>query len=144
MNLVETSLQRAADNKKLVRVNVSCKWTPISLQGEHLISTIFWSPDESTLRVRIQAIENLLAVTLNPIFIQTEEFANLLVNPKISKKLDKGENKSLNDVVNFMDTNLGELHEVSQINLLRALVDLYDNQTHTLGRNEQNACQTIK
>ena len=73
MNLVETSLQRAADNQKFLRVNLSCKWTPISLPGEHLISTIFWIPDESTLHVRIQAIENLLAVILIPITIQTED-----------------------------------------------------------------------
>ena len=127
MNLVETSLRRSADNKEFLRVNLNCKWTPISLPGEHLISTIFWIPDESTLHVRIQAIENLLAVILIPITIQTEEFANLFVTLKISKKLDKGENQSLDDLLNFMDTNLGALQEVSQINLLRALVDLYDN-----------------
>ena len=127
MNLVETLLRRSADNKEYLRVNLSCKWTPISLQGEHLITNIFWIPDESTLHVRIQAIENLLAVILIPITIQTEEFANLFVTLKISKKLDKGENQSLDDLLTFMDTNLGALHEVSQINLLRALVDLYDN-----------------
>ena len=59
MNLVETSLRFAADNKEYLRVNLSCKWTPISLQGEHLISTIFWIPDESTLHVKVQAIENI-------------------------------------------------------------------------------------
>ena len=127
MNLVETSLRRSADNKEFLMVNHSCNWTPISLQGEHLISTIFWISDESTLHVRIQAIENLLAVILIPITIQTEEFANLFVTLKISKKLDEGENQSLDDLLNFMDTNLGALQEVSQINLLRALVDLYDN-----------------
>ena len=127
MNLVETSLRRSADNKEFLRVNLNCKWTPISLQGEHLISTIFWIPDESTLHVRIQAIENLLAVILTPTTIQTEEFANLFVTLKISKKVDKGENQSLDDLLNFMDTHLGALHEVSQINLLHALVDLYDN-----------------
>ena len=41
--------------------------------------------------------------------------------------MEKRENQSLDDLLNFMDTNLGALHEVSQINLLRALVDLYDN-----------------
>ena len=127
MNLVETSLQRAADNKEFLKVNLNCKWTPISPQGEHLITTIFWIPDESTLHVRIQAIENLLAVILIPISIQREEFANLFVTLKTSKKLDKGENQNSDDLLNFMDTNLGALHEVSQINLLHALVDLYDN-----------------
>ena len=66
MNLVETSLRRAADNKEILRVNLSCKWTPVSLQGEHLLSTIFRIPEESTLHVRNQAIENLLAVILIP------------------------------------------------------------------------------
>ena len=126
-NLVETSLRRSADNKDFLRVNISCEWTAISLQGENLISTIFWIPDESTLHVRIQAIENLLAVIIIPITIQTEEFANFFVSLKISKKLDKGENQSLDDLLIFMDNNLGALHEVSQINLLHALVDLYDN-----------------
>ena len=127
MNLVETLLRRSANNKKFLRVNLSCKWTPISLQREHLITNIFWIPDGSTLHVRIQAIENLLAVILIPITIQTEEFANLFVTLKISKKLDKGENQSLDDLLNFLDTNLGALHEVSRINVLRALIHLYDN-----------------
>ena len=127
MNLVETPLRRAADNKEFLRVNLSCKWTTISLQGENLICTIFWIPDGSTLHVRIQAIENLLAVILIPITIQTEEFAKLFVTLKISKKLDKLENQSLDDLLNFMDTNFGALHEVSQINLRHSLVDLYDN-----------------
>ena len=92
MNLVDTSLRRSTDKKQFLRVNLSCKWTPISLQGEQLLSTIFWIPDESTLHVRIQAIENLLAVILIPITIQTEEFANLFVILKIAKKMDKREN----------------------------------------------------
>ena len=125
MNLV--LLRHSADNKEFLRVNLSFKWTPISLQGEHLLSTIFWIPDESTLHVRIRAIENLLAVILIPITIQTEEFANFFVTVKISKKLDKGENQSLDDLLNFMDNNLCAMHEVSHINLQHALVDLYDN-----------------
>ena len=127
MNLVETSLRRSADKKEFLRVNLSCMWTTISLQGEPLISNIFWIPDESTLHDRIQAIENLLAVIIISITNQTEEFANLFVTLKISKKLDKGENQSLDDLLKFMDANLGAIHEVSQINLLRALLDLYDN-----------------
>ena len=127
MKLVETSLRRSADNKEFLRVILNYKWTPISAQGEHLISTIFWIPDESTLHVRIQTVNNILAVIIIPIIIQREEFANLFVTLKISKKLDKGGNQSLGDLLNFMDTNLMALHEVSQINLLHALVDLYDN-----------------
>ena len=107
MNLVETSLRRAADNKDFLRVNLSCKWTHISLQGEHVISTIFWIPDESTFHARIQAIENLLAVILVPITIQTEEFANLSVTLKVCKKLDEGENQSLDDLLNFRTPILG-------------------------------------
>ena len=103
-NLVETSLRRSADNKESLRVNLSCKWTPISLQGEHLISTIFWVPNESTLHVRIQAIENIFAVILIPITIQTEEFANLFVTLKISKKLVRRENQSLDHLLNFLWT----------------------------------------
>ena len=110
MNLVETSLRRSAENKEFLRINLSCKWTPTSLQGEYLISTIFWIPDENTPHVRIQAIENLLAVILHPITIQTEEFANVFVTLNISKKLDKGENQSLDDLLNFIDTNLGVGH----------------------------------
>ena len=91
-------------------VNLSCKWTPISLQGEHFLTTIFWIPDESTLQVRIRIIENLLAVILIPITIQTEEFAILSVTKKISKKLDKGEKQSLDLLLNFIHTNLGALH----------------------------------
>ena len=107
MNLVETSLRRSAENKQFLKVNLSCKWTPISLIGEHLITTIFWIPVKSTLHVRIQAIENLLAVILISITIQTEEFSHFFVALKISKKLDKGENQSLDDLLNFMDTNIG-------------------------------------
>ena len=132
MKLIETSRRHSTDNKEVLRVNLSCKWTPISLQGEHFLSTICWIPDESTLYVRIRLIEKLLAVILIPITIQTEEFANLFVTLEISKKLDKEENRSLDDLLKFMDTNLGALHEVSQINLLQARFDPYDKQTHIL------------
>ena len=101
MNVVETSLRRAADNKEILRVNLSCKWTPISLQGDHLIPTIFWIPDGNTLHVRIQAIENLLAVILIPKTIQTEEFTNIFVILKISRKLDKGKKPKLGQSSDF-------------------------------------------
>ena len=129
MNLVETSLRRYADNKELLRVNLDYKWTSVSLQGEHSISTIFWIADENNLHlhVRIRVIENLLAVTLIPKTMQTEMFRNFFVTPKIAKKLNKREIQYKDDLMNFMDTNLGTLHEVSQINLLHALIDLYDN-----------------
>ena len=93
-NLVVTSLQRATDNKEFLRFNLSCKWTPISLQGEHLISTIYWIADESTLHVRIRVTDNLVVVILIPINFQTEEFANLFVTLKLSKKIgQRGQSK---------------------------------------------------
>ena len=101
MNLVETSLRRAANNKEFLRVNLSFKWTLISLQGEHLISTIFWIPDESNLHVRIRAIENLLAVILIPIAIQTEEFANLFVTLRISQKIGQSRKSKLGRFCEF-------------------------------------------
>ena len=51
------------------------------------MSTIFRTPDENTFHVRIRGIENLLAVILFPITIETEDLANLLVARKISKSL---------------------------------------------------------
>ena len=107
MNLVQAFLQRAADNKEYLTVNLSCKWTPISQYGEHLISSMFCFPDESTLHVRIRVIENLLAVKLIPITIPREEFAELFVTLKISRKVDKGENRSLDVLLNIKDTNFG-------------------------------------
>ena len=66
--------------------------------------------------VRFGVVENLLVVILLPITIQQKEFASLFVTLKISKNLDNGENQSLDDLLNFMDTNLGALHGVSLIN----------------------------
>ena len=64
MNLIETSLRHSTENKEFLRFNLSCKWTPISPQEEHLKSTIFRIPVESTLHVGIRVIENLHAVIL--------------------------------------------------------------------------------
>ena len=143
-NLVEASWRRSADNKKFLRVNLSCKCTPISLQGEHLISTIFWIADESNLHVRIRAIENRLAVMLVPISIQTEEFANIFVTLKISKKIGQRGKSKLGRSSEFYGHQSWWLHEVSHINLLHALVDLYDNWTHLLDLNERKNCRSIK
>ena len=126
MNPNEIILHRPGDNKTHLRADIRCKWTPFSLQGEHLKTTIFWIPDESPLQVRLRVTENLLAIILIPITIQTEEFANLFVTLKISRTLDKRENQSLDDLLDNMDKNLGRFNEVSQINILHALVDLYD------------------
>ena len=58
--------------------------------------------------------------------MHTEEIGNFFVTLKISKITDKRKNQSLDSFLNFMDTNLGALHEVSQINLQHALFDFYD------------------
>ena len=126
MNPIEITLNRPGDNKTHSRADNRCKWTPPFLQGEHFITTIFWIPDGSPLQVRLRVTENLLAIILIPITVQTEEFANLFVTLKISRTLDKRENQSLDDLLDYMDKNLGRFNEVSHINILHALVDLYD------------------
>ena len=126
MNPIEITLNRPGDNKTHSRADIRCKWTPLSLQGEHFITTIFRIPDGSPLQVRLRVTENLLAIILLPITVRTEEFANLFVTLKISRTLDKRENQSLDDLLDYMDKNLGRFNEVSHINILHALVDLYD------------------
>ena len=126
MNPIEITLNRPGDNKTHFRADVRCKWTPFSLQGEHFISTIFWKPDGSPLQVRLRVTENLLAIIPIPITVRTEEFANLFVTLKISRTLDKRENQSLDNLLHYMDENLGRFIEVSHINILYALADLYD------------------
>ena len=126
MNPSEITLHRPGDNKTHLRADIRCKWTPFSLQGEHFIATIFCIPDGSPLHVRLRVIENLLAIILIPKTVRTEEFANLFVTLKNSKTLDKKENQSLDDLLDFMDNNLGRFNEVSHINILQALADLYD------------------
>ena len=128
MNPREIILNRPDDKRTHLRADIRCKWTPFSLRGEHLITTTFWIwiPDESPLQVRLRVTENLLAIILFPITVQTEEFANLFVTLKISRTLDKRKKQSLDDLLDYMDKNLGRINEVSHINILHALVDLYD------------------
>ena len=126
MNPIENTLNRPGDNKTHVRADIRWKWTPLSLQGKHFITTILWIPDGSPLKVRLLVSENLLAVIPIPITVRTEEFANFFVTVKLSRTLDKRENESLDDLLDFMDKNLGRFNEVSHINILHALVDLYD------------------
>ena len=94
MNLIETSLKRTGDGKEYSRVNLNCKWTPISLQVEHTITNIFWTTDGNSLQVRIRVVENQLAVTLIPVTVRTEEVANLFVTLKISRTLEKKKTKA--------------------------------------------------
>ena len=126
MNPIEITLNRPGDNKAHCIADTRCKWTPLSLQGEHFITTMFWIPDGSPLQVRLRVTETLLAIFLIPITVRTEEFANLFVTLKISRTLDKRENQSLDDLLDYMDKNLGRFNEVSHIKTLQALVDLYD------------------
>ena len=126
MNPFEITLHRPGDNKTLLRTEIRCKWTPFSLQGEDFITTIFWIPDGSPLQFRLRVTENLLAIIFIPITVRTEEFANLFVTLRISTTLDKRENQSLDDLLDYMEKNLGRFNEVSHINILYALVDLYD------------------
>ena len=129
MNPIEIILSRPGDNKTHLRADIRCKWTPFSLQGEHLKTTIFWILDGSPLQVRLRVTENLLAIIFIPITaitVRTEEFANIFVTLKISRTLDKRENQSLDDLLDYMDKNLGRFNEVSHINILYVLVDLYD------------------
>ena len=126
MNPREITSNRPGDNKTHSRANIRCKWTPFSLQREHFITTIFWIPDGSPLQVRLRVTEDLLVIILIPITVRTEEFANLFVTLKSSRTLDKRENQSLDDLLDYMDKNIGRFNKVSHINTLHALVDLCD------------------
>ena len=126
MKSIEIILHRLGYNKTHSRADNRCKWTPFSLQGKYFITTIFWIPDGCPLQVRVRVTENLLAINLIPITVQTEEFANPFVTLKISKTLDTRENQNLNDLLDYMDKNLGRFNELSHIHNLHALVDLYD------------------
>ena len=126
MNPIEITLNRFIDNKTHSRADIRCEWTPLSLQVGDFITTIFWIPAGSTLPVRLPVTENVLAIILIHITVQTEEFANLFVTLKTSRTLEKIENQGLEDLLDYMDKNLGRYNEVSHINKLHALVDLYD------------------
>ena len=128
MNPKEITLNRPGDNKTKthLRADIRCKWTPLSLQRENFITTIFWIPDGSHLQVRLRVVENLPTIILFPITVQTEEFANFCVTLKLSRTLDKRKNQSLNDLLEFKKKNLGRFKELSHLHILHALVDLYD------------------
>ena len=94
MNPIEITLHQRGDNKKHLRADIRCKWTPLSLQGEHFITTIFGIPDGSPLQIRLRVTENLLAIILISITVTKEEFANLFVTQKSSRTLNKGITKA--------------------------------------------------
>ena len=129
MKPIEITLHRPGDNKTHLRADIRYKWTSFCLQEEHFTTTIFWIPDGSPLQVRLRVTENLLAIILIPITVQTEEFANLFVTLKTSRTLDMRKNQSLDDFLDYMDKSIGRLNNVSHFNILHALVDLYDIST---------------
>ena len=126
MNTIEITLNRPGDNKTHLRADIRCKWTPFFVEGEHLIPTILWIPNGSPFQVRLRVTENLFAIIFIPITVGTEESANLFLTLKVSRTLDKRENQSLDDLLDYRDKNHGRFNEVSHINILLALVDLYD------------------
>ena len=126
MNPMESTLHQLNDNKTHLRTDFRCKWTLLSLQGEHFITKIFWIPDGRALQVSLEVVENLLAITLLPITVRTEEVANLLGTLKTLRTLHKRENISSDDLVEYMGKNLGRFSDLSCINILHVLVDLYD------------------
>ena len=131
MNPREISLHRLGNNKTQLRADIRFKWTPFSQQGEYFITTIFWIADGSPLQVRLRVVANLFAIILFPIAVWRKEFAILSVTLKKFKTLEKGENQNFDDLLDYMDKekNFGRFNEVSQINIVHALVDLYDIQT---------------
>ena len=102
--MLEATKRRSGDNEENLRIYLRCRWTRISLQGEHSISSIFWMPNGSTIETIIWVIENLLAVTL----------------------------------IYTTDSNLGSLHEVSQINIVHGFVAFYDIFTHFWAETNEN------
>ena len=106
-------------------------WHPLQvntifLQGEHFITTVFGIPDGSPLQVRLRVVDNLLSKIVIPITVRPGELANFFVTLKISRTLDKRENQNLDDLFDSIDENLERFSEVSHIQVLHALVDLYD------------------
>ena len=112
MNRIEITLSRPSDNKTHSGADIRCKWTPLSLQGEHLITKICWIPNGFPLQVRLRVTENVIAIIFIPITVQTEEFANLFVTIKISRTLDKRENQNMDDLLVYKDKNLERFNEV--------------------------------
>ena len=78
------------------------------------------------LQVRLWVVGKLLAIIFFPITVQTEEVTNLSVTLKTFGTPDKTEKQCLDHRLDYMDKNLGRFNEVSHINILHALVDLFD------------------
>ena len=115
-------------------------WTSINL-GECKITIVFWLPDGSRLRVRIDPVENLPSVVVIPIPARTAEIANLFVTLTIAGRnlatpiLDTTENQSLVDLLAYVTANLETYTGVSLVNLLHGTCNLYDlNSDNRRGR----------
>ena len=100
-----------------------CKWIPISLQGEHFLTTSFWIPNGIPLQDRLRVVENLLALIYNS---PNRRVRQLCCSLKISRTLGKRENQSFDDLPVYMDENFGQFNEFSHINILDALVDIFE------------------
>ena len=99
-----------------------CKWTPLSLQGQHFITTNFWIADGSPLRVRLLVVQNLFAIFFIPVTFQTEEFINLFVILKVFTTLYERQ-KMLGQSYGVLEQESLGFNDVSHINILHALVD---------------------
>ena len=82
MNPIEFTLSQPGDNKTHWRADIFCNWTPLSLQGEHFRTAIFWMPDGGSQEVKLLVVEKLLAIIFILVTIQTEGFANFFGNLK--------------------------------------------------------------
>ena len=96
--------------------NLRCKLKTKHFQGEHTIMNNYSKPSTQILQSQDRVCSESTRCNINPHNYPTEELASLFVTLKISKNLDNGENQSLDDLLNFMDTKLGALHGVSLIN----------------------------
>ena len=94
-----------------MRADIHCKGIPFSWQGEHFITAIFWIPDGSPLQVRLRVVWNLIAIIFILITVRREVLANHFVTLKISRTLDKKENQSVDDLLDYIDKNLGRFNE---------------------------------
>ena len=94
MNPIEITLNQLGDNKTHMKADIRCKWTPLSLQGEHFIPTIFWIPDGSCLPVRMRFVETLLAINFFPLKVNQKSSTNSLWFYKFPGRCIKGKTKA--------------------------------------------------
>ena len=131
MHQLEISFSQSQPNTPLNGVNSNCNWTSVNL-GECKITNIFWLPDGSPFKVRINPVENLPNVVVIPIPARTAEFANLFVTLTIAGRnlatptLDSTEKQKLVDLLAYMKADFGTCTGVSLINQLHETCKIYD------------------